>query len=405
MQYVLAIKGAVLARNAKPYSVNTICSNIQEKDTIFGAADKLRMALREAEKRFHPKATYITTSCASGIIGEDIESIADEMEEELGYPIIPIYCEGFRSKIWSTGFDAAFHGILRKLVKPPRKKQNDLVNVFNFAGSDAFSPLLNRMGLRVNYLVALSSIEEMESMSEAVCSTSICETLSMYVAAVLEEQYGVLEIKTAAPYGIDWTDIWLRAIGKATGREEEAERVIAEEKVKYTKEIEELREKLSGKRLYVMAGDSFASNLANVGKSIGLDAIGVTSLHHDISTDNPSSVNSMDALVRSSGDIPNFTICNIQPYQVVIIVKKIKPDLMLVRHPGLGPVGSKLGIPTLYEGDANQSGAYSGVVKLGRRFVEALSSRAFEENIAKHTELPYTDWWLKEEDPFYFEEK
>jgi nitrogenase molybdenum-iron protein alpha chain len=171
MQYVLAIKGAIIARNAKPYGVNTICSNIQEKDTIFGAADKLKLALREADKRFHPRATYITTSCASGIIGEDIESIAGEMEEELGYPVIPIYCEGFRSKIWSTGFDAAFHGILRKLVRPPQKKQEDLVNVFNFAGSDAFSPLLNRMGLRVNYLVALSSIEEMTAMSEAACST------------------------------------------------------------------------------------------------------------------------------------------------------------------------------------------------------------------------------------------
>jgi nitrogenase molybdenum-iron protein alpha chain len=385
--------------------LNSICSNIQEKDTIFGAADKLKQAFREAERRFHPRLMFITTSCASGIIGEDIEGIANEMEEELGYPIVPVYCEGFKSKVWSTGFDAVHHAVLRKIVKPPKKKQKDLVNVFSFGGIHAYSPLLKRMGLRVKYFISLNTIEEMEEMSEAACSTTICETLSLYVAAALEEQYSVPEIKTAAPYGLDWTDAWLRAIGKATDREEEAERVIAEEKAKYLPEIEELRKNLAGKRLYIMAGDSFASNLANVAISLGLEPVGLTSLHHDPITDNPESVNSLDALVESRGDIANFTVCNIQPYQVIKLVKKHKPDLMLVRHGLISPIGSKLGVPTLFEGDANQSGAYEGVVRLGRRFVEALSTKRFEEMLARYSEQPYTDWWLNEEDPFYFEEK
>jgi len=230
---VLSLKGASKARKQKIVNQQSMIStNISEKDTIFGAVEKLKEAIREADKRFHPKVIFVTTSCASGIIGEDIESVANEMEEELGYTIAPIYCEGFKSKIWSSGFDAGFHGVLRKLVKPAVKKQEDLVNVFNFEGTDTFTPLLARLNLRVSYLLPLASLEQVETISEAACSTTICETLSMYVSAVLEEKYGVPEIKAPSPYGIDWTDAWLRAIGRVTGREELAEKFIGEERAK-----------------------------------------------------------------------------------------------------------------------------------------------------------------------------
>jgi nitrogenase molybdenum-iron protein alpha chain len=399
----LAARGTAAARGQDAFALHVMSTNLRENDTIFGATEKLKNSIREAHQRFKPKAIMVSTSCASGIIGEDIESVADEMEEELGYSIVPIYCEGFKSKIWSTGFDAVFHAVLRKLVKPPKKKQEDLINVFNFEGTDTFSPLLKRMNLRVNYLVALTSLEQLESISEAACSTTICETLSLYVAAVLEEQYGVPEIKSASPYGLDWTDAWLRAIGKTTGREELAEKVIAEERVKYKDELAELREKLQGKRLYVVSGDSFAHNLANIGKSLGLELAGATSLHHDLRTDNPASVNTLNALIETNGDIPNFSVCNMQPYQVIKILKKLKPDLLICRHMGLTGLGSKLGIPTLFEGDANYSIGYEGVVKMGRRIYEALQTRNFVDTIARHFETPYSDWWMNEEDPFYFE--
>jgi nitrogenase molybdenum-iron protein alpha chain len=259
------------------------------------------------------------------------------------------------------------------------------------------------MEFKSNYLISLASIEKLETMSEAACTATICETLSLYVAAVLEEQYGVPEVKALPPYGIDWTDEWLRAVGKITGREEAVERLIREDKEKYHDEMEELKLKLSGKTIYVTAGDAFGHNLANVAKSLGVKLIGITSLRHDLMTDNPESVNSMEALVKSNGDIPNFTVCNLQPYQVVKILKKLKPDFLYCRHPGLNSMGSKLGIPTLVQsGDANYTAFYEGVVKLGWKLVETDRTRKLVENISRHTKLPYTEWWMSQEDPFFF---
>jgi len=394
------------ARGLEPQKVRVICTNILEKDTVYGGLPKLREAVEEAIRRFNPSAVFVHSSCAAGIVGDDIESEANELEEEYGIPIIPVFCEGFKSRIWSSGFDAGFHGILKKVVKPPQKKQMDLVNIFNFEGSDTFGPLLAKLGLRANYVVPLATIDTISKMSEAACTAHICETLATYVAKGLEQEYGVPEVKAPAPYGINWTDQWLREVARHTGKEDIVEQVIAAEHERIKPELEEVREKLKGKKVYVFAGDSFAHSLANITKDLGLELLGITTLHHDQRTDGDvEELNTLYNLVKSRGDVPNFNVCNKQPYQVVKFLRKLKPDLLIVRHMNMTILGTKLGIPTVLEGDANISAGYDGVIKLGNRLYEVMQTKRVLQNIAEHFEWPYTDWWLEHENPYYFEEE
>ena len=116
----------------------------------------------EVHKRANPTAIFITTSCASGIVGDDVESAATEAADELGIPVIPVSCEGFKSKIWSTGFDAAFHAIAKHIVKPAKERKKDVVNVYNFQGSDVFTPLLAKLGLKTQYVVPMNSVPQLE---------------------------------------------------------------------------------------------------------------------------------------------------------------------------------------------------------------------------------------------------
>ena len=397
-----------VARGQEIHSVKMISTNIQEKDTVYGGLEKLRRAIQEAYDRFQPTAIFVTSSCASGIVGDDIESVTDEMEDELGIPVIPIFCEGFKSRVWTTGFDAAYHGILRKLVKPPKKKQEDLVNIFNFQGGDTFSGLLKKINLRANYLVPLATVEQLAEMSEAAVSVHMCETLGTYIATALEEKYGVPEVKAPAPFGVEWTDQWLRAIARETGREELVEKVIAEEHARIEPELQKIREKLKGKKVYVFAGDSFAHSLANLAIDVGLELVGITTLHHDQKVDNKDSEKliTLDNLVQSRGNVTEFSVCNKQPYEVIKILKRLNPDVLIVRHQGLTVLSAKLGIPAINEGDANASVGYDGAVKFGNRIIDAIRSSKFEKNIAAHVKFPYSKWWLEEEkDPFYFEKE
>lgn len=392
-------------RGKKDFTHHAICTNIQESDTIYGGAEKLRKTVHEAYERYNPKTIYITTSCASGIIGDDVQAVAEEMSDELGIPVFAVECEGFKSRIWSTGFDASYNAVLNTALKPPKKKQSDLVNIFNFNGVDTFTPLLQTIGLRPNYLIETRTIEELSQMSEAVCSSTICETLATFVSDKLEELYGVPQVKAPSPYGLMWTDRWLRAVAALAGKQSIVEGAIRKEHERIEPELNKLREFFKGKKAYIFAGDAFAHNLASVAHDLGLEIVGVTTYHHDKKYDNPE-VNTAKYLVQAAGNIPNFTVCNKQPYQVVKFLKKLKPDFLLVRHPGLAVLGYKVGIPVIMEGDSDKSVGYEGILDLGRRIQRAMKSNKLYKNFAKHVRFPYSDWWLNEDtDPFYFVEK
>ena len=395
---------SALERGQQPDRVRVLCSNINEQDTVYGGLKKLKDAIYEANRRFQPSALFVHSSCAAGVVGDDIEGITGELQEELQIPIIPVYCEGFKSKIWSSGFDAAYHGILKKLVKPAGEKQKDMINIFNFLGSDTFTPLLGKLGLRPNYLVPLASVDTISKMTEAACSAHICETLGTYITRVLEDEFGVPKVKAPAPFGIEWTDNWLREVASYTGKEDIVEDVIRSEHERIHDELEELRKALSGKKVYIFAGDSYAHNVGSIVTDLGLELVGMTTLHHDMHHDSGGiGEDTLAEMIKVTGDVDNFTVCNKQPYQVYKLLEKLKPDLMIVRHMNMTILGGKLGIPSLLEGETNISAGYDGVLTTGKRLRNLLETKGILNTLAEYNTFPYTDWWKNEENPFYFE--
>lgn len=392
------IKNSANNRGVEPFKAQIICSNISEQETIYGGLKKLREAVDTAVKRFNPTAIFIQSSCAAGIVGDDIESVADEKEAEYGIPVVPVYCEGFKSKIWSSGFDAGYHGILKRIVKKPEKKQKDLVNIFNFLGSDAFTPILGKIGLRPNYLVPLADVDTIARMTEAACSTHICETLGTYITDVLEKQYDVPKVHAPAPYGIKWTDEWYREIARITGKSDIIEDVIASEHERIKDDLASLRKELEGKKVYIYAGDSYAHNMGSIVSDLGMEIVGITTLHHDMRTDGEDIENStLNEMIKVAGDIDRFTVCNKQPYEVIKILKDVDPDVMIVRHMNMTILGGKLGIPCLLEGEINFSAGYDGLLLMGRRIRDLLKAKKLLSTVKEYNEFPYTKEWLEDE--------
>ncbi|MBC2580723.1 nitrogenase component 1 [Clostridium sp. DJ247] len=389
-------------RNLPLRNARLLSTNLEEKDTIYGGGVKLKATIKEAYERFKPKAIFVNASCASGIIGDDIENITNEAEEELGIPVVYISCEGFRSKIWTTGFDAAYHGIVRKIVKPPVKKKKDLVNVINFWGRDIFTDLFGRIGLRPNYIVPFSTIGQLEKISEAAATVQICATLGTYLGAALEQEYGVPEVQAPPAYGLKGSDAWFRELGRVTGKEKEVEELIKSERERIAPELEELRAKLKGKRAYVTAGAAHGHSLLGLIRDLGLEVVGAAIFHHDAHYDNKDERNdALQHVVDTYGDIKNFNVCNKQAFELVNLLNKFKPDIFVARHGGMSVWGAKLGIPTFLMGDEHFGLGYQGLINYGNKILDVLSTKEFVENIAAHSELPYTDWWL-EQNPYIF---
>ena len=79
------------------------CQQINSMAALMSLEDSVKKAVEQ----YNPKLAFIYASCASGIIGDDIDAIASDLQQE--YPdtiMIPIHCEGFKSKICASGFDA-----------------------------------------------------------------------------------------------------------------------------------------------------------------------------------------------------------------------------------------------------------------------------------------------------------
>lgn len=377
-------------------------TDLEEKDTIYGGNQKLADSIREVYQRTKANAIFIITTCASGIIGDDVEGIANEAEEELGVPVVAVFCEGFRSKIWTSGFDAGYHGIARKLIKPAEKKQEDLVNIVNFWGTDIFAEWFERLRLRSNYLTPYATIDQIAHSSEAKATIQICSTLGSYLGAALEQQFGVEEIKTSPPYGIPQTERWFRELGRITNREKEVEAFLREERVQWMPRIEALREKLAGKTAYVTAGASHGHSLLAILKELGMKPQGAAIFHHDPIYDNGDvNADTLQHVVEDYGNVPNFNVCNKQEFELVNILRRIRPNILLARHGGMTLWGAKFGIPSLLIGDEHYGMGYQGLVNYGERILETIENDEFVKNLEKHAINPYTKWWF-EQDPYTF---
>jgi nitrogenase molybdenum-iron protein alpha chain len=383
-------------------NLHLISTNLHEKDMVFGGVAKLDRSIRDAWERHHPRAIFIATSCATGIIGDDVESVASELEAELGIPVIPLHCEGFKSKHWSTGFDATQHGILRQIVrKNPVKKQPDLVNVINLWGGDVFTPMLAELGLRVNYVVDLATVEELEQLSEAAATVTFCYTLGSYMGAALEQEFGVPEVKAPLPYGFAGTDAWLREIARVTNREGAAEAYIARERARVQPRLEELRKLLAGKKGYISTGSAYAHGLIGILRELGVEVEGSLVFHHDPVYDSQDPrQDTLAHLIDTYGDVPQFTVGNRQQYQFFALLDRVKPDFIIIRHNGLAPLASRMGIPAIPLGDEHIAVGYQGIVNLGESILDVLAHRKYHQDIAEHVKLPYKKWWLEQKDPF-----
>lgn len=400
VMYSNIYRNGLALRNLPVESMRAISTNLDENDMVFGGIDKLAQSIEDAWNRYHPECIFIATSCSTGIIGDDVDSVADKYTKQLGIPVIPLHCEGFKSKHWSYGFDSTQHGILRQIVKKNPKKQEDLINIINLWGSDVFSPMLAELGLRVNYVVDMATVKELAQLSEAAATVGFCYTLSSYMAAALEQEFGVPEIKAPMPYGFKGTDEWLREIARVTHREEKAEIYIKKEHERVKPKVEELKKKLNGVKGFVATGSAYAHGLIAVMRELGVEVDGSLVFHHDPTYDSGDPrQDSLGFLVKNYGDVGSFSVSSRQEYQLYGLLQRVHPDFLLIRHNGLAPLASRLGIPSAPLGDEHLAVGYQGMINLGESILDVLAQKKFHQDLAAHVKLPYKKWWL-DKNPF-----
>lgn len=399
--------GQIAARVNKTTNSVFVCTDLNEKDTVFGATKDLEAIIRHTYEAYKPDAIFVSTSCVSGVTGEDVDGVASDLDKELPIPVIPVHCEGFKSRIWASGFDISDHAVLQGIVQPPKQKRRT-INIKNFYESarPQITKIFNEVfDAEPQFLYCNSTIEELSHLSEALATVCICGTLGTYLGNALEEKYGVPYVRTINHSGVTGFETWLRGIGDAIGKRAEVEKYIEKQRAIFIPQIEEVTAQLKGLRAVIGMGPGFTYEIARVLQEFGMKVEYALAWHYDYKYDNGKVPPALEHLLENSPKDMKVAVADQQNYEVLNILNHYKPDVYFSRHPGTTVWAIKQGYAAVFVADEYTVFGYEGTLSFAKLIRDTVTNRSFEKNLAARIKLPYTKWWYEQNaDKFIKEE-
>lgn len=379
-------------------SPRVIVTNLDQRDIILGGENKLKEAIQNAQERYNPKLIFVFSSCASGIIGDDIDAIIKEVQKDYEALIIPIHCEGFKSKICASGFDAAFLAISKYILKGEKQpKEEGLINLFaptsvSYKDQLEIERMLGLLGLKANYIPFYSSLEKIQKIPAAEASTSICKVFADEFMKELEEDYDIPFSHTVMPIGVRNTDKWFRGVAALFGKEAEADAYIEKEHNRILPEIEKIKKRLQGKKVFICGGTGRSFAAAALIDDFGMELVGLETPTYD--EDAQIDIEYLNGIHKDY----IIDVANMQPFEQINLVNRLKPDVFI----GVPSWSARLGIPTTHVLDMKRpTMGYDGILYLGNKIADQIENPGFNKKLAAHARLPYKKSWY-EDDPFKF---
>ena len=415
------VKTGNAARQRDAKDVVWVSTALDETDVISGGETKLEAAIRECDRRYRPANIFVVASCVPALTGDDIDTLILNLQPQVSARLLPVHCEGFKTKIWATAYDSVYHSIGRNLLageedRDPATGRDEIevlkedyarkhtVNVMTVSSMGRVDELelqriLESFNLTANFFPVYSKPEEMYKVTRAAVSVSTCPTHDDYFLDYLTERYEIPHIISTMPIGIESTNQWIRDIAAFFGLTAEAERFIERETSELKAALKEFEPLFAGKRAFVSAGEIRAFVTAGLLAELGFEIAGIRSFHHDQYAD----VEYQKLVERTAKDYP-VNIANAQPFEEANLLRKLKPDIFLGHWNGNG-TAAKLGIPAsvIYHTGMSFIG-YKGVYEIARRLAKQLRNPAYNRNLSRYASLPYTDAWYGEDAFKYIKE-
>src|SRR6266581_8711032 len=260
-------------------------SDFQEKDIVFGGDKKLDKIIDEIQDLFPlNKGISIQSECPIGLIGDDIEAVSKKAAAEIGKPVVPVRCEGFRGVSQSLGHHIANDSVRDWILsnrdgQPFEKTPSDVAILGDYnIGGDAWASriLLEEMGLRV---VAQWSgdgtLAEMENTPNVKLNLLHCYRSMNYISRHMEEKYGIpwLEYNFFGPTKIAES---LRKIAEFFDDKikEGAERVIEKYTGPMNEVIAKYKPRLQGKKVMLYVGGLRPRHVIGAYEDLGMEVVG-----------------------------------------------------------------------------------------------------------------------------------
>jgi len=205
-------------------------TNMNEIDIIYGSEEKLYKAVLEVYQAVKPKAIFVYATCVSGLIGEDIVSVALRAENTLGIRVIPVIAPGFIGPK-NLGNRIAGEALLDYVIgkgEPANTVDNaiNLIGEYNIAGDLwLIEPLIKEAGITIlSKITGDAAFEEITFAHRARLNVVVCSRALINVAKEMKNKYGIPYIE-ASFFGKTEMSKALRAIARELGNTKITERI------------------------------------------------------------------------------------------------------------------------------------------------------------------------------------
>jgi nitrogenase molybdenum-iron protein alpha/beta subunit len=249
-------RGVVLPMQSCPPIVS---SEMNESVMIFGGIDELRKKINDAKAK-KPEIIFIVTTCPSGIIGDNIESVQD-MEDE-NTKIIPVLADGNLQGDYLQGILMAYMKIAGTLIDKNVLPEENIVNIVaekpeTNARKESLryvTEILDKFGIGINcHFLCETSGDEIRKFKRAKLNIlAYGDYMGRTIRDFLQNEFGAEFLDMPFPVGYKESCEWVRRVGTYFNKTETIEPVLSVFTKRYCKEIDIIKPYLKGKKLMVV---------------------------------------------------------------------------------------------------------------------------------------------------------
>ncbi len=269
-------------------------TNTGQKEVVFGGENKLRILTENAFKVLDADLFVLLSGCTSGIIGDDILSVASDFRKN-GKPVVGAETSGFTGNNY-YGHEVVVNSIIEQFVGNVTPKiQKGLVNVFSVVpNQDPFwrgdleeiKRILTALGLTVNILFGYESagVSEWKNIPNAEFNILISPWVGLKTVELLKKKYNTPFFHFPyLPVGGKATTLFINQLAEfAKLDSKKVSEVINREEAKFYSYIVGLADFMSDFRsnipndLYLVADSEYAIGVSNyLVNELGLQPKGI----------------------------------------------------------------------------------------------------------------------------------
>ncbi len=216
---------------------STPTTGLVEEHVIFGGENKLRELIKASSEVMKGDAFALISGCIPALIGDDIEAVIREFEDEV--PILHINAPGFNGNSYE-GYELFFEALIDQILTKQTVKKG-VVNILGVVPHQhifwknelyVIKKLLAKIGLKANILFTEpDGFEKLKAIPEAEYNIVLSTWNGHRAAKKLEEKFGTPYITfPSVPVGPKQTSKFLRTIGKTLNVPEDVVENLIEEK-------------------------------------------------------------------------------------------------------------------------------------------------------------------------------